>query len=69
MSVGVYDREASKRNLLSACQYFEIDRKEAEVIIDQVNKFVTKFWKAYFRKSGIKDEIIKQFENAMSLKE
>lgn len=68
MSVGVYDREASKRNLLSACKYFEINEIEAEIIIDQVNEFVAMNWKDYFRKAGVKDEIIKQFQNAMSLK-
>ncbi len=69
MTIGAYDRQASKRNLLSACQYFEIDEKDAAEIIDQVNDFVITNWKEYFRNSGVKQDVIKQFENAMSLKE
>lgn len=69
MSIGVYDREASKRNLLSACKYFEIEKKEAEAIIDEVNEFVITGWQDYFRKSSIKEDVIKLFGNSMSLKE
>lgn len=69
MSIGIYDREASKRNLVSASKYFDIDKKEAEIIIDQVNHFVIENWQDYFIEAGIKKSIIKQFTNAMSLKE
>lgn len=69
MSVGAYDREASKRNLLSACQYFELDKKKAERIIDRINEFVATHWKEYFRHAGIKESVMKKFENAMALKE
>jgi serine/threonine-protein kinase HipA len=69
MSLGAYDREASKRNLLSACKYFELDKKVATQMIDEVNDFVLANWKKYFRNSGVNEDVINQFENAMSLKE
>lgn len=65
MSIGAYDREASKRNLLSACKYFEIEKKDAEEIIDQINVFVAENWKDYFREVEIRESVIKQFSNAM----
>lgn len=68
MSIGIYGTEASRRNLLSATKYFEVDDEKAEAIVDEVNTFVRKNWKSYFKDSGIKDEIISQFENAMRTK-
>ena len=68
MSIGLYEKEASKRNLLSAAKYFEIEEKKAEKIIDEVNSFVSENWKNYFKAAGIKDGIIFQFENAMKIK-
>lgn len=69
MSMGAHHREASKRNLLSACKYFELDKKVAEKIIDDVNRFVASSWKKYFREQAMSEDVIKQFENAFSLKD
>ena len=68
MSLGDYHREASKRNLLSAIKYFELEKIEAEKIIDDVNGFVSKNWKKYFREQSINEDVIKQYENAFTLK-
>lgn len=68
MSIGIYEREASKRNLMSSAKYFQLDDSEASKIIDEVNEFVQKNWKQYFKDAGIKDSITNQFENAMSIK-
>lgn len=68
MTVGIYEREASKRNLMSSAKYFQLNESEANKIIDEVNEFVQKNWKQYFKDAGIKDSIANQFENAMSIK-
>lgn len=68
MTIGVHHREASKNNLLSAIEYFELEKTEAVEIIDNVNEFVASNWKAYFRDSSINENIIKQYENAFSIK-
>ncbi len=68
MSLGLHHREASKKNLLSAGKYFEIDIVEAEKIIDEVNSFVSQNWKDYFREQSINEDVIKQYENAFTLK-
>lgn len=68
MSVGIYEREASKRNLLSAAKYFQLNDTEANQLIDETNEFVQKNWKQYFKDAGIKDSIITQFKNAMRIK-
>ncbi|OFZ26702.1 MAG: hypothetical protein A2381_17065 [Bdellovibrionales bacterium RIFOXYB1_FULL_37_110] len=69
MSIGIHHREASKRNLLSSAQYFELGKKEAEKTINEVNSFVVSNWKKYFRKQAINENVIKQYENAFSLKD
>ena len=69
MTIGSYHREASKKNLLSAVEYFELEKTEAEEIIDKVNNFVITNWKYYFRNSNIKEDVIKQYENAFMLKD
>lgn len=68
MTVGLHHREASKKNLLSAIEYFEIEKNEAVEIIDSVNEFVATHWKAYFRELAISEDVIKQYENAFSIK-
>ena len=68
MSIGIYDREASARNLLSACKYFELEKTEAQNIINSISSFVQDNWRQYFRNAGIKKNIIAMFENAFSSK-
>jgi serine/threonine-protein kinase HipA len=68
MSIGIYEREASKRNLLSSAKYFQLHHSEAYQLIDEIYEFVQKNWRQYFQKAGVKDDIIDQFENAMRLK-
>jgi serine/threonine-protein kinase HipA len=68
MSLGLHHREASKRNLLSSIKYFEIGIVEAEKIINDVNSFVSKKWKDYFREQLISENVIRQYENAFTLK-
>ncbi len=68
MSIGIYEKEASKRNLLSAAKYFQLSETDANQLIDEINEFVKKNWKQYFQNVGIKDSIITQFENAMRIK-
>lgn len=68
MSIGIYQREASKRNLLSAAKYFQLGGTEASKLIDEINEFVQVNWKQYFKAAGIKDSITNQFENSMRLK-
>lgn len=68
MSLGDYYREASKRNLMSAIKHFELEKLEAEKIIDDINKFVSKNWKDYFREQSINEDIIRMYENAFRLK-
>lgn len=68
MTGGIYEREASKRNLMSSAKYFQLNDSEASKIIDGVNEFIQKNWKQYFKDAGIKDSITNQFENAMSIK-
>lgn len=68
MSLGIYHREASKRNLMSAIKYFELEKVEAEEIIDDVNSFVVGKWKDYFREQSISEDVIRQYENAFTLK-
>lgn len=68
MSLGDYHREASKRNLMSAIKYFELEELEAEKIIDDINKFVLKNWKDYFRNQSINEDVIRMYENAFTLK-
>jgi serine/threonine-protein kinase HipA len=69
MTVGDHHREGSKRNLMSAIKYFDLDETEAANIIDSVNDFVTNNWKDYFRNQGIKEAIIKKYENAFIRKD
>lgn len=69
MEIGIYGREASKRNLLSSAKYFLLKETEASLLINEINHFVLKNWRKYFKESGIKDSIVNQFENAMRLKE
>jgi serine/threonine-protein kinase HipA len=68
MTLGVHHREASKRNLMSSIKYFELDKVEAEKIIDDVNSFVAQNWKDYFREQSVSENVIKQYENAFTLK-
>lgn len=68
MTIGLHGTEASKKNLLTSARYFEINDDEAELIIDDVNNFVSENWREYFNSAGIKAEIIDRFENAMRIK-
>jgi len=68
MSIGIYEREASKRNLISSARYFQLNEVEASQLIDEINEFVQVNWKKYFKDTGIKNSIISQFENAMKIK-
>ena len=68
MSLGLHHREASKKNLLSSIKYFELELAEVEKIIDEVNLFVAKNWKKYFREQSISEDVIEQYENAFCLK-
>ena len=68
MSLGDHHREASKRNLMSAIKYFELEESNAEKIIDDINKFVSEKWKDYFREQSISEDVIRMYENAFSLK-
>jgi serine/threonine-protein kinase HipA len=68
MAIGDKHREASKSNLMSSVKNFDLEIKEAEEIIDSINHFVVKNWKKYFREQDIKEDIIKKYENAFSLK-
>jgi len=68
MSLGIHHREASKKNLLSAIKYFELEKVEAEHIIDEVNSFVALNWKNCFREQSINEDMIKQYQNAFTLK-
>jgi serine/threonine-protein kinase HipA len=68
MSIGIYEREASKRNLMSSARYFQLNDTDASQLIDEINEFVQRNWKKYFRDAGIKESIISQFENAMRIK-
>lgn len=68
MVVGRYEKEASKRNLLSSHSYFELDFHQAEQIIDEVNDFVQTHWRESFKSAGISDTVIQTFANAMKVK-
>lgn len=68
MSLGNYHREASKRNLMSARKYFELEEAEAEKIIDDINQFVSAKWKDFFREQSINEDVIKMYENAFTVK-
>ncbi len=68
MSLGIYEKEASKRNLLSSAKYFQLNDTEARLLIDEINEFVQENWKQYFKDAGVKGSLIKQFENAMKVK-
>ncbi len=68
MSLGDYHREASKRNLMSAIKYFELEKSEALKIIDDINNFVSERWKHYFREQSINEDVIRMYENAFTIK-
>lgn len=68
MDLGLKKREASKSNLLSVNEYFQIEEKEAEKYVDEIFDFVEHKWKDYFTKAGLNRDEIKRFENAMSVK-
>lgn len=68
MSLGIYEREASKRNLLSSAKYFQLSESVAGQLIGEINNFVQKNWKKYFKDARINDSTIAQFENAMRVK-
>jgi len=68
MELGVDKKVASKKNLLSAIEYFEIGPDQANKIIDDVNTFISKNWRKYFSDVGLSTEEVSSFENAMSVK-
>lgn len=68
MSLGDHHREASKRNLMSAIKYFELEEAEASKIIDDINNFVSENWKDYFREQSINQDVIRMYENAFRVK-
>ena len=68
MSLGNHHREASKRNLMSAIKYFELEMSEASKIIDDINNFVSEKWKDYFREQSINEDVIRMYENAFTIK-
>ncbi len=68
MSLGNHHREASKRNLMSAIKYFELEESEASKIIDDINNFVSEKWKDYFREQSINEDVIRMYENAFTIK-
>lgn len=68
MALGDRHREASKRNLISAIKYFELEKAQAEKIIDDINNFVSEKWKSYFRAQTINEDVIRMYENAFTLK-
>lgn len=68
MSLGSHHREASKRNLMSAIKYFELEESEASKIIDDINNFVSDKWKEYFREQSINEDVIRMYENAFTVK-
>lgn len=53
---------------LSAIKYFELEKIEAEKIIDDINSFVSRKWKDYFREQSISEGVIRQYKNAFTLK-
>lgn len=68
MTIGVYEREASKRNLLSSAKYFGLDESAAEKIIDETNDFIENKWRLYFKNAGLSQSVIKQFVNSIGPK-
>jgi serine/threonine-protein kinase HipA len=68
MSLGNHHREASKKNLMSAIKYFELEESEALKIIDDINNFVSERWKHYFREQSINEDVIRMYENAFTIK-
>lgn len=68
MEIGIDRKEASKRNLLSACEYFKLSKEEGSILIEKIFKFVSENWGEYFKKAGLSDTEIERFSNAMTIK-
>jgi serine/threonine-protein kinase HipA len=68
MEAGLQKKEASKSNMLSVCEYFKLEKNEAESLIDEINSFVAINWKQFFKQADLNDAEIQRFENAMRLK-
>lgn len=56
MKIGVFEKEGSKRNLLSSAKYFNLSVDEAETIFDSIAETVGLAWRETFFAFGVSEE-------------
>lgn len=68
MHIGTYGKEASMRNVLSACDYFGLEQKTAKEIWQELEQKVVSNWKKVFSDSGLNKKEIEIFEHCIGTK-
>lgn len=55
-------KEASRSNLVSSCEIFQLNQKEAEEVFDEMQSIVTNKWKQHFKDASLNNDDISRFE-------
>ena len=56
LTVGQFNRYANRENLLSECERFRLDKREATALIDQMKQTVESRWHAVLRSQGVNEK-------------
>jgi len=56
LSVGRFNRYANRENLLSECERFRLDKREADTLIDQMKRTVESRWHPVLRSHGVSEK-------------
>ena len=56
LTVGQFNRYANRENLLSECERFRLDKREAAALIDQMKQTVERRWHAVLRSQGVSEK-------------
>lgn len=67
MHIGEFGKEASKRNALSASDYFEISQKKALSIWRELEAIVVTNWERVFSESGLTKHEIERFKPSIGI--
>jgi serine/threonine-protein kinase HipA len=65
LNIGSYAKEASKRNALSASNYFGINLKDAEEIWNNLEEIVSSQWQKVFLDSGLSKKEVMMFDGCI----
>jgi serine/threonine-protein kinase HipA len=56
LTVGQFNRYANRENLLSECERFRLEKREAAALIDQMKQTVESRWHAVLRSQGVSEK-------------